>query len=166
MDGINHFAVFMRCGPSWIDAQFYENSCFLYIAPDTTIVSSKFHLQGSGKSIFVGRDCLFSWGIDIRTSDGHALIDLDSHSVLNPADSVTILSHVWIGFGVSIRKGVTVGPGSIIGSKSIVPKNIPRLVAAAGMPAKIIRENCTWTRDANPNSQAISQIALSSKDWN
>ena len=39
-----------------------------------------------------------------------------------------------------ILKGVTIGKGSIIGAGSIVTKDIPAGVIAAGVPCKVIRE--------------------------
>ena len=53
---------------------------------------------------------------------------------------VVIENNVWIGEGVVILPGVTVGENSIIGANSVVTKSIPKNSIAAGNPAKIIRE--------------------------
>lgn len=50
--------------------------------------------------------------------------------------AVKIEDNVWIGESVSILPGVTIGKGSIIGSNSVVTKDIPSFVIAVGIPAK------------------------------
>jgi lipopolysaccharide O-acetyltransferase len=52
---------------------------------------------------------------------------------------VIIEENVWIGEYVSILPGVTIGRGSIIGSMSVVNKNIPAFCIAVGAPAKVIK---------------------------
>lgn len=47
---------------------------------------------------------------------------------------------VWIGRGACVLPGVSIGNGSIIGANSVVTKDIPGGVVAAGVPAVIIRE--------------------------
>ena len=46
---------------------------------------------------------------------------------------------MFIGDNVTILKGVTIGANSVIGSGSVVTKNIPENTIAAGVPAKVIR---------------------------
>ncbi|HLP88751.1 MAG TPA: sugar O-acetyltransferase [Nostocaceae cyanobacterium] len=55
------------------------------------------------------------------------------------AAPITIGNNVWIGGGVIICPGVTIGDNSTIGAGSVVTKNIPPNVVAAGNPARIIR---------------------------
>lgn len=52
---------------------------------------------------------------------------------------VIIEKNVWIGEFVSILPGVTIGEGSIIGSTSVVNKDIPAFSIAVGIPAKVIK---------------------------
>lgn len=44
-----------------------------------------------------------------------------------------------LGQGVHINQGVTVGDNTIIGSESVITKDIPSNVIAAGVPCKVIR---------------------------
>lgn len=52
---------------------------------------------------------------------------------------INIEDGVWLGFGVIVLDGVTIGSESIIAAGSVVNKDIPSGVVAAGVPAKIIR---------------------------
>ena len=53
---------------------------------------------------------------------------------------ITIGNNVWIGSHVVINPGVTIGDNSVIGAGSVVTKDIPPNVVAAGVPCRIIRE--------------------------
>jgi len=53
---------------------------------------------------------------------------------------VTIGSDVWIGGGAILCPGVTIGSRSVIGAGSVVTKEIPEGVLAAGNPCRIIRK--------------------------
>lgn len=48
--------------------------------------------------------------------------------------------NVWLGAGVQVNPGVTIGDNTIIGSGSVITKDIPANVIAAGVPCKVIRE--------------------------
>lgn len=52
---------------------------------------------------------------------------------------VVIDDYTWIGNKVIILRGVTIGKHSIIGTGSVVTKNIPPYTIAAGNPARIIK---------------------------
>lgn len=53
---------------------------------------------------------------------------------------IIINDHIWICANVVVNPGVTIGKNSIIGSGSVVTKNIPENVIAAGNPCKVLRE--------------------------
>lgn len=50
---------------------------------------------------------------------------------------------VYIGEGVTIMSGIEIGIGAVIGSKSVVTKDVPPFTVVAGTPAKIISERLT-----------------------
>lgn len=53
---------------------------------------------------------------------------------------IYIEDNVWIGSGVQVLPGVRIGKNTVIGSGSVVTKNIPANVVAVGNPCRIIRE--------------------------
>lgn len=71
----------------------------------------------------------------ITDSDWH----LDDHRSGVPRP-VIIEDNVWLGVNVTVLKGVRIGANSVIGANSLVIKNIPSNVIAAGNPCKVIKE--------------------------
>ncbi|PXY01486.1 sugar O-acetyltransferase [Marinifilum breve] len=61
-------------------------------------------------------------------------------SGLELGKAITIGNDLWIGGAAIICPGVTIGDRTVIGSGSVVTKDIPSDVFAAGNPCKIIRE--------------------------
>lgn len=87
-----------------------------------------------GSGFTCGRDVV------IRSYDGHT-IEQEGYRISEP---IKIGNHVWIGQGATILKGVTIGDGAIIAAGSLVTKDVPAHCIAAGVPAKVIRENVKW----------------------
>lgn len=55
-------------------------------------------------------------------------------------DPTIIKSQSWLGFGVQVMPGVTIGRHCVIAAGSVVTKDIPDYCVAAGNPAKIIKK--------------------------
>jgi acetyltransferase-like isoleucine patch superfamily enzyme len=53
---------------------------------------------------------------------------------------IKIGCNVWVGWGVIILKGVTIGDNSIIAAGSVVVRDIPPNVIVAGNPAKVVKK--------------------------
>jgi acetyltransferase-like isoleucine patch superfamily enzyme len=53
---------------------------------------------------------------------------------------VTIEDDAWIGAGVTILPGVTIGRASVVGAGAVVTESVPPRTIAAGSPARIVRE--------------------------
>lgn len=53
---------------------------------------------------------------------------------------ITIESGCWLGGGVIVLPGVTIGGGSVIGAGSVVTKDIPKNSLAVGNPCRVIRK--------------------------
>lgn len=110
-------------------------------------------VRQSGKSyISIGNDCMFSYDIELRGSDGHSIFDvverknINSTEEIRKRDRIIIGNHVWVGMRSLILYNTEVGDGSIIGANSLVKSRIPNNCIAAGIPAKVIRKNICWSR--------------------
>jgi galactoside O-acetyltransferase len=53
---------------------------------------------------------------------------------------ILICDRVWIGFGATILKGVTIGEGAIIASRSVVTQDVEAYTVVAGNPARAVRK--------------------------
>lgn len=77
------------------------------------------------------------WARNIRTPfTGYDPVNID---IERPPKKTIIGNDVWIGSYVKIINGITVGDGAVIGTGSIVTKDVPPYAIVAGCPAKIIR---------------------------
>ena len=56
------------------------------------------------------------------------------------ARPIVIGANVWLGGGVIVCPGVTIGDNSVIGAGSVVTKDIPAHSLAVGNPARVIRQ--------------------------
>ncbi|WP_246142824.1 sugar O-acetyltransferase [Nocardioides rubriscoriae] len=56
------------------------------------------------------------------------------------AQPITIGDNVWLGGGVIVCPGVTIGADTVVGAGSVVTKDLPARVLAVGNPARVIRE--------------------------
>lgn len=71
---------------------------------------------------------------------GHPLDTEERIAGLEYAFPVTIGDNVWIGGSTTIIGGVTIGKNSVIGAGSVVIRDIPEGVLAAGNPCRVIRK--------------------------
>jgi maltose O-acetyltransferase len=56
------------------------------------------------------------------------------------AEPIAIGHNVWLGGGVIVLPGVTIGDDTVVGAGSVVTRDLPPAVVAVGNPARIIRE--------------------------
>lgn len=123
------------------------NNNTIIIGRNTTMtLKCHFNAQEHNTTIIVGEDCMFSNTIIVRTSDSHPIFNSEGVRI-NPAKDVIIGKHVWIAPSSVIMKGAILGDGCIVGSHSMVNKSIPNSCLAVGMPAKVVKEAVSWTRD-------------------
>lgn len=92
------------------------------------------------KEITIGSNVAISENVTIWDSDAHSIFGKETEMT----QSIHIGNNVWIGNNVTILKGVTIGNGAIIAAGAVVTKNIPEACLAAGIPAKVIKENVKW----------------------
>lgn len=91
-------------------------------------------------TIAIGEGCVIARDVIIRDYDGHTIEEPD-YEIAKP---ISIGNHVWIGNRAMILKGVTIGEGAIIAAGAIVTKDVSAHCVAAGIPAKVIKENIKW----------------------
>ncbi|MGK7952954.1 MAG: DapH/DapD/GlmU-related protein [Xenococcaceae cyanobacterium] len=93
----------------------------------------------SGRHIKIGKDCLIASHVGIYASNH---IFTDSNLEINKQErsyqGITIEDDCWLGSGVKVVDGVTIGKGSVIGAGAVVTKDIPPYSIAVGVPAKVI----------------------------
>ena len=89
--------------------------------------------------IVIGDHVLFGPRVGIYTAN-HAVDAWERINGACYAKPVKIGNNVWVGAGVHITPGVTIGDNTIIGAGSVVTKDIPANVIAAGVPCRVIRE--------------------------
>ena len=128
-----------------------DNFQFMYGADIILFKNAELSL-GTG---FINSDCKIrvhkrvTIGDDVAISHDVTIMDSDAHQIVgktNEARDVIIGNHVWIGTRVVILKGVTIGDGAIIAAGSVVTKDVPSKCLAAGVPAKVIKENVEWIK--------------------
>ncbi len=95
----------------------------------------------AGDDITIGSDVVFAAHCQVNSSE-HRWDDPDV-PILQQSYArapITIGDDVWFGFNAFVRKGVTIGSGSVIGAMSLVNADIPEFGVAAGVPARVIKK--------------------------
>lgn len=136
-----------------INVEFYleGNHNKIQIGTGTTMAGTHrgvVHLAAlEGQKLVVGEDCMFADDISIRTSDSHPIFDKTGIRT-NPAKSVIIGNHVWIGTGVLVLKGTKIPDQCIIGARSLVSKEFTEeKCIISGIPAKVLKSEVEWKRE-------------------
>jgi maltose O-acetyltransferase len=125
--------------------------------PERCSIESEFHCD-YGMNIFLGENFIANFNLTILdiakvTIGDNVLIapNVQIYTVHHPlnateratlkimAEPISIGNDVWIGGGVIILPGVTIGEKSIIGAGSVVTKDIPPNCLAYGNPCRVIR---------------------------
>ena len=89
--------------------------------------------------VTIGDNCMFAPNVAIYTA-GHPVHPVTRNSLYEYGVEVTIGDNVWIGGNSVVLPGVHIGSNTVIGAGSVVTKDIPDWVIAAGNPCKVIRE--------------------------
>lgn len=87
----------------------------------------------------IGDNCQMAPNVAIYTA-GHPIHPVSRNSAYEYGIEVTIGDNVWIGGNTVILPGVHIGSNTVIGAGSVVTKDIPDWVVAAGNPCRVIRK--------------------------
>ena len=146
---------------------------FVWIGDGTKIRCHEGEVAIGPKTV-IGQECTISAyrhvaiGEQCVIADRAMFIDFD-HGVVEverPIRSqgiykrdVEVGNNVWIGYGACILRGVSVGDNSVIGTNSVVTKDVPANAVVGGIPARIIRmreapRELRWKRPVEPDPGA------------
>lgn len=86
-----------------------------------------------GDNVFIAPNCGFY-------TAGHPIDAARRNRGLEYAAPIQVGNNVWIGAGVQVMPGVSIGDNSVIGGGSVVVQDIPANCVAVGNPCRAIRE--------------------------
>lgn len=134
-----------------------EGRIVLERAGVTVRIGSRTHVGGNtlldaACGIEIGDDVLVAFDVLVMDHDSHALRFADRSGDVAawmagrkdwtqvPCAPVRIRDKVWIGARVCILKGVEIGEGAVVGTGSVVTKDVAPWTVVAGNPARVVRE--------------------------
>ena len=132
-----------------------ETQGWVHLVPGTNVVigpGATLRIAGSvffsggtllcSELIEIGEMTAIAWDVNISDSDMHpVVVEGEEMPKVKP---IKIGNHVWVGSGVRILKGVTIGDGAVLAAGSIVTKDVEPRTLVAGVPARAIRKNVDW----------------------
>ena len=89
--------------------------------------------------IYVGDYTMFGPNVILATA-GHPILPKLRQEAYQYNMPVHIGKNCWLGAGVILLPGVTIGDNTVIGAGSVVTKDIPSNVVAVGNPCRVLRE--------------------------
>ena len=111
-----------------------------------------------GYQTFVGAGCFANWGLislDVATvtigddvqlgpnvqllTATHPLEPGPRRDKWEAAEPIVIGDNVWLGGGVVVCPGVTIGADTVVGAGAVVVRDLPAGVVAVGSPARVVR---------------------------
>lgn len=104
------------------------------------------------RAVRIGKHCYIAAGCAIVDQDGHPLDAADRRAGMpTPPEGiapVVIGDDVWLGFGVTVLKGVTIGDRSVVAAGAMVTKDVPPDSVVAGNPGRVVKSLAAATAEA------------------
>jgi len=100
----------------------------------------------ASKNIEIGNDCMIAPFVYIVDSDHSIKKGINMNQQPNLVSPIKIGDDVWIGSHVTVLRGVTIENGAVIGTNSVVNKNVGKDEVFAGIPAKKIYSRLDWIK--------------------
>ena len=90
--------------------------------------------------VSIGRECIVADRVMLIDFD-HGVVEVERPIRLQGIykRDVRVGHNVWIGYGACVLRGVTVGDNSVIGTNSVVTKEVPENAVVGGVPARVLR---------------------------
>jgi acetyltransferase-like isoleucine patch superfamily enzyme len=90
--------------------------------------------------ISIGRECIVADRVMLIDFD-HGVVEVERPVRMQGIykRDVRVGHNVWIGYGASFLRGVTVGDNAVVGTYAVVTRDVPQNAVVAGVPAKILR---------------------------
>jgi acetyltransferase-like isoleucine patch superfamily enzyme len=150
---------------------------FVWIGDGSKIRCHEGEVEIGAKTV-MGQECTISAYRQVRIgeqcviADRAMFIDFD-HGVVEVERPIRVQgiymrdvevgSNVWIGYGACILRGVRVGDNAIVGTNSVVTKDVPANAVVAGVPARVIRmreapRELRWPRPVEPDPAAATTL--------
>ena len=92
------------------------------------------------QSVSIGRECILADRVMLIDFD-HGVTEVERPIRLQGIykRDVRVGNNVWMGYGSCILRGVSVGDNSVIGTSSVVTRDVPENAVVAGVPARVLR---------------------------
>jgi maltose O-acetyltransferase len=100
--------------------------------------------------ILIGAACQLATRVQLLTAT-HPIDPGPRRLGWESAEPIAIADNVWLGGGVIVCPGVTIGEDTVVGAGSVVTRDLPAGVVAAGVPARVLREIGESDRVAVPD---------------
>ncbi len=112
--------------------------------------------------VIIGDNVLFAPNVSVYTA-GHPIHPIMRESEYEYGIGITIGDNVWIGGNSVILPGVHIGSNTVIGAGSVVTRDIPEWVVAAGNPCRVIRkitesDRAFYFKDRRFDNEAMQNI--------
>src|SRR3954466_6206498 len=90
--------------------------------------------------VSIGRECVIADRVMLIDFD-HGIVEVDRPVRLQGIykRDVRVGNNVWIGYGACVLRGVTVGDNAVIGTNTVVTRDLPANAVAGGTPARAPR---------------------------
>ncbi len=89
--------------------------------------------------IYIGDYTMLAPNVTIATA-GHPILPELREKAYQYNKSVHIGKNCWLGAGVLVMPGITIGDNTVVGAGSVVTKDLPANVVAVGNPCRVLRE--------------------------
>ncbi len=131
--------LFGHCGDNvWIESPFYCDYGYQISLGDNVFINFNCTIL-DGMPVIIGNNVLIGPNVQIYSATHPIDWQIRAQGLEN-AKPISIGHHVWIGGGVVICPGSSIGDRTTIGAGSVVTKSIPSDVIAAGNPCKVIKK--------------------------